>query len=286
MPDRRLDPPLDGKLMMDLKLNGRTVFLTGGSGGIGRQIARQFSQEGAQVAVHFFTNRDSADSVVTEIGTDCAMAVGGDAADENQMSEAFRMVRERFGRIDVLVACAGLWPVNETPIHQMEIAQWRNTLDNNLTSAFVCCREFLTGVTADSFDDPSIVLIGSTAGLFGEAGHGDYAAAKSGLTFGLMLSLKNEIIRIARNGRVNTVCPGWTVSPMTDRFTGNEDAVRRALSTIALRKVASPRDIANAVLFLSSSSAAGHITGQVLTVSGGMEGRKLHEESGEWRVES
>jgi NAD(P)-dependent dehydrogenase (short-subunit alcohol dehydrogenase family) len=161
----------------------------------------------------------------------------------------------------------------------MDTAQWNETIENNLTAAFVTCREFLAGVAAQPFDDPSIVLVGSTAGLVGEAGHADYAAAKSGMTVGLMLSLKNEIPAIAPRGRVNAVCPGWTATPMTGQFTANEIAMRRALSTIALRKFASPDDIANAVLFLSSSKVAGHITGQVLAVSGGMEGRKVHDEA-------
>jgi 3-oxoacyl-[acyl-carrier protein] reductase len=264
---------------MNLGLAGKTVYISGGSGGIGSRIAQQFCEEGANVVVQYHRNRQSAEALVAELGADRSLAVGGDASREDDACRTFAEARDRFGRMDVLVACAGLWPVPHVPIHQMSIEQWRSTQDNNLTSAFLSCREFLKGVAASPFDDPSIVLIGSTAAVFGEAGHGDYASAKSGLSFGLMHSLKNEIVNLAALGRVNSVCPGWTVTPMADKFTGDPASVRRALATIALRKVASPADIANAVLFLASSRVAGHISGQVVTVSGGMEGRLLWSES-------
>lgn len=270
---------------MDLRLKDRTVFISGASGGIGRQLVRQFADEGANVVIQYHRNQQSAESLVSAIGYKRSLAVGGDGSCEEQVAEVFSRAREKFGRIDVLVACAGLWPSKHTPVHEMTIEQWRSTQDNNLTSAFLCSRQFLQGVVADPFDDPSIVLIGSTAAVFGEAGHADYATAKSGLTYGLMNSIKNEIVHIARRGRVNTVCPGWTVTPMADKFTGDPDAIKRALSTIALRKVASPTDIAHAVLFLSSSTVAGHISGEILTVSGGMEGRHLWDDD-ELNVES
>ncbi len=120
-------------------------------------------------------------------------------------------------------------------------------------------------------------MIGSTAGLFGEAGHADYAAAKSAVIGGLLLSLKNEIVRIAPRGRVNAVCPGWTESPMTRSTLDDPDLVRRVTRTMPLRKVAQPEDVARQVVVLASDELSGHVTGQVVTVAGGMEGRLLHE---------
>ncbi len=262
---------------MDLKLTGRTVFVSGGSGGIGRQIVRQFASEGANVIVHYHSNERSARQLVEAIGPDRAMAVDGNLARESDVRAAFAAAADQFGRLHILVACAGVWPVPDTPLHRMSLEQWQDTMDNNLTSAFLSCRAFLERLIEDPFDDPAIVLVGSTAAVFGESGHGDYAASKSGLTYGLMLSLKNEIARLAPRGRVNTVCPGWTVTPMAEKFTGDGQALCAALATIAMRKVAAPADIANAVLFLASSGVAGHISGQVLTVSGGMEGRQLYD---------
>jgi 3-oxoacyl-[acyl-carrier protein] reductase len=122
----------------------------------------------------------------------------------------------------------------------------------------------------------SLVLVGSTAGVFGEPGHADYAAAKSGILAGLLLSLKNEVVRISPRARVNAVAPGWTESPMT-RGQLDEDRVRRITMTMPLRKVATPEDVAHQVVVLASDALSGHVSGQVVLVAGGMEGRVLHE---------
>jgi 3-oxoacyl-[acyl-carrier protein] reductase len=119
-------------------------------------------------------------------------------------------------------------------------------------------------------------MVSSTAGIFGEAGHADYAAAKSAIAHGLLLSLKNEVVRAAPRARVNVVCPGWTVSPMTrEALTGEQLA--RVTRTMALRKVAQPEDVARQVVVLASDVISGHVTGQVVVVAGGREGRVLHE---------
>src|SRR5213079_1123103 len=101
-------------------------------------------------------------------------------------------------------------------------------------------------------------------------------AAKSAIVYGLLFSLKNEIVRIAPRGRVNAVCPGWTESPMTRTSLDDPGLVRRATRTMALRKVARPEDVARQVVALASDEISGHVTGQVVTVAGGMEGRLLH----------
>jgi len=120
-------------------------------------------------------------------------------------------------------------------------------------------------------------MTASTAGIFGEAGHADYAAAKSAILGGLLLSLKNEIVRIAPLGRVNAVAPGWTESPMTRGFV-DEDRVRTVTRTMALRKVAQPEDVAAQIVALASDEISGHVSGQVIVVAGGMEGRTVHPE--------
>ena len=125
-------------------------------------------------------------------------------------------------------------------------------------------------------ESASIVLVGSTAALFGEEGHADYSAAKAGLTYGLNATLKNEIVRLAPRGRVNCVCPGWTDTPMAAAYTGDLQSVKRATATMSLRRIAQPEDVAAAIVFLASDNLAGHISGAVLPVAGGMEGRLLH----------
>jgi 3-oxoacyl-[acyl-carrier protein] reductase len=119
-------------------------------------------------------------------------------------------------------------------------------------------------------------LIGSTAGIFGEAGHADYAAAKSAVVHGLLLSLKNEVVRVAPLARVNAVCPGWTTSPMTREELDDAALVGEVTRTMALRKVATAEDVPRQVVVLASDELSGHVTGQVVLVAGGMEGRTLH----------
>ena len=263
---------------MDLQLSGKTAWVTGASGGIGSVIARQLVSEGANVGIHFRSNESSALELVNELGRSKSIAVGGDLSDEGQVDSCFERLSEKSGRVDILIANAGVWPPENVPIHEMTVSQWESTMNNNLKSVFLCSRRFIQHAIAQGIDDPAIVMIGSTAGLFGEAGHGDYAASKAALISGLNLTLKNELARVAPRGRVNVVNPGWVVTPMAKKFTADGASIKQALSTIAMRKVASPEDIAHSVLFLASSHVSGHITGQSLTVSGGMEGRKLYDE--------
>ena len=262
---------------MDLGLTQKTVFVTGASGGIGQAICRQFFAEGANIVVHYRSNQTAAEQLVAEFGQDRSLAVGAELSDEDAVARAFDEASQTFGPLHILVANAGVWPPEHVPVHQMTVDRWQSTMDHNLKSVFLSCRQFIRQVATHDIVDPAIVMTGSTAGVFGEAGHADYAATKSALIGGLTLTLKNELVQVARHGRVNTVSPGWVLTPMAQKFADDGKAIQRALSTIALRKVAAPEDIANAVLFLSSSRVAGHITGQALTVSGGMEGRRLYE---------
>ena len=156
------------------------------------------------------------------------------------------------------------------PVWELPLARWEETLRANLTATFLTARGFLRQ------GGRSLVLVGSTAGLFGEAGHADYAAAKAAILHGLLPSLKNEAARIAPDARVNAVAPGWTESPMT-RGLVDPEAVRLVSRTMALRKIARPEDVAAQVVALTSETISGHVTGQIVTVAGGMEGRVIHE---------
>src|SRR5918998_633328 len=111
-------------------------------------------------------------------------------------------------------------------------------VQGDLTSAFLTARGFLRSVARTGHG--SLVLVSSTAGIFGEAGHADYAAAKSALAHGFLLSLKNEVVRVAPRARVNCVCPGWTRTPMARAEVDDPDVVERVTRTMALRKVATP----------------------------------------------
>jgi 3-oxoacyl-[acyl-carrier protein] reductase len=247
---------------METGLAGKRVLVTGASGGIGGACARAFMAEGAEVVAHYHRGRKRAEALgdVTLVG-----------ADLTREDEVERMFAEA-GRLDVCAAVAGVWPSEDVPVSELPLERWRATLDANLTSAFLTSRGFLRQLEGDG----ALVLVGSTAGSFGEAGHADYAAAKSAILGGFLLSLKNEVVRKAPGARVNAVAPGWTESPMT-RGHVSEEQVRRVSRTMALRKVAQPDDVARQVVVLASPLLSGHVTGQVVTVAGGMEGRVVHD---------
>ena len=247
-------------------------MVTGASGGIGAACVRAFAAEGARVLVHYHRGEERARSLASEI--EGAVVAQADLTVEAEVARLFEEARRALGGVDVCVQVHGVWPREDLPVWQLPLERWEETLRLNLTTTFLVAREFLRNVERSGHG--SLVLVGSTAGVFGEAGHADYAAAKSALSGGLLLSLKNEIVRIAPRGRVNAVAPGWTESPMT-RGLVDPDRVAAVSRTMALRKVAQPEDVARQVVALASPTISGHVTGQVVTVAGGMEGRIVHE---------
>jgi len=262
---------------LDLGLKGKTVLITGASGGIGEATARVFAKEGAKVIIHYFRNEEKARKLASELNTE-TLVVGADLSDEKQVEEMFKEIEEKWGRIDILVCNHGIWPEEHVEIVNMDYSRWKHTLAVDLDGVFLCIRAFLRQLAKFPGEYANIIIVGSTAAIFGEAGHADYAAAKAAITYGLTRSLKNEIVSLARLGRVNAVCPGWTVTPMAEKHLKDEKLVKRILKTIPLRKVAQPEDIAYIIAFLASDKVSGHISGQIITVAGGMEGRVLFED--------
>jgi 3-oxoacyl-[acyl-carrier protein] reductase len=264
---------------MNTGLSEKVVLITGASGGIGSGIARRFAEEGCRLVLHYNRGKSRAAALARELGGAESMTVQADLAKEAAVRSMFRSAVRRFGRVDTLIANAGWWETRDVPLHKMSLKQWRATMDGVLTTAFLCLREFMK-LTA-SQRRGNALIIASTAGVFGEAGHADYAAGKAALAYGLLRSLKNELSRIAPHtrdycgGRINCICPGWTVVPRNAAKLGDAAAVRKVTATMALPQIARPDDMAGMAVFLSSDILARHITGQTIVIAGGMEGRML-----------
>ena len=266
---------------MDLKLADKVVWVTGASGGIGRSIAEEFANEGARVALHTHRRRDELEAwLAQQSWRERSLVVQADVRRCDELEQAAQAILQRFGRLDACICNAGVWPSEDRLLNQLEPARLEDTVRVNLLGALFTARAFLgvlaqTGARTDGAGT-SITFIGSTAGRFGERFHADYAAAKAGLV-GAVASLKNEIVELDPFGRVNLIEPGWTVTRMARATLDAPGAIERAVQTMPLRQLGRAVDIARTALWLSSPVAASHITGQTVTVAGGMEGRVLWE---------
>ncbi|KAJ7512040.1 NAD-P-binding protein [Mycena galericulata] len=264
---------------MDLELQDLHVLVTGASGGIGLETARLFLQQGAKVTAHYNTNFSTVDALVGEFGSKRVVAAQANLSEETDVARMFVEAGDALGPVQVVIINHGVWPTADEPVARMTLERWRSTIDTNLTASFLVAREYLRQLEAapDALKEKaSILFVGSTAGKYGEAGHADYASSKSALMYGLTLSLKNEIVKIAPKGRVNCVAPGWVKTPMAEETLKDPAAVYRALASTPLKKVAIPWDIATQIAVLSSPKLSGHVTGQCLMIEGGMEGRLLN----------
>ena len=248
--------------MMDFDLLGKRAVVTGASRGVGRAIALMLARAGAQVGISYQTRHDEAAAVVYDLermGVS-AFSHGGDLADPREAERLFNRALDEFGGVDIFVGNAGIWIPENVPISLMTNEQWRRTMSANLDSIFYCTREAARIMS----NNGRIVLVGSTAGQRGEAGHADYAASK-----GAMISfVKGVAVELARhNITVNCVAPGWVDTEMaTKPFEGG--GRREIEAGIPLGRVATADDIAGPVLFLCSRLAR-HITGEILNVNGG-----------------
>lgn len=258
---------------METELKGKGVLVTGGAGGIGSALVREFAAEGALVGIHYRSSAERAEALARETG---GIPLQADLTHESEADSLVPAAVEALGRLDVLVANAGAWPQADEPVWDMSLERWRATIAANLDSVFLSCRAFLRHVETTGVGN--IVIVSSTAGIFGEAGHADYAAAKGALASGFLKSLKNEITRIAPLGRANVVCPGWTLTEMARDALSDPDLPKRITRTMPLRKLGVAEDVARTIVSLASDRISGHVTGQIITVAGGMEGRVLHDD--------
>ncbi|KAF7349245.1 hypothetical protein MSAN_01714000 [Mycena sanguinolenta] len=275
---------------MDLELDNVHVLITGASGGIGLETTRLFLKQGAKVTAHYNSNAASLNALIAEFGSDKILAAQANLSAEDDVMRMFSEAsNSALGIVQILVINHAISPPEDDSVLNMTLERWRNTIDTNLTASFLVSREYLRRLESASDElkaKAAIVFVGSTAGKYGEAGHADYAASKSALMYGFMLSLKNEIVKIAPKGRVNCVAPGWVRTPKKEEKLKDPIFVHRALATVPLKKPAEPWDIATQIICLSSTKNSGHVSGHVVMVDGGMEGRLLNKLSGDQVLEA
>jgi 3-oxoacyl-[acyl-carrier protein] reductase len=244
-----------------ISLHGKTALVTGGGRGIGRAAAIMLAAAGADVAIGFRSRDAEAEAAAAEVRAlgRRAIAIGGDLSDPGASVHMVARVAETFGRLDIFVANAGVWPPEDVPLARLTAERWRDTMAANLDAVYHSTRAAL-GLMGPG---GRIVLVSSTAGQRGEAGHADYAATK-----GALIALtKSLAVECAPDILVNCVAPGWVDTEMSAPAFGG-DAKSRIAAAIPLRRIPTAEQIAGPIVFLCSDLAS-HITGEILNVNGG-----------------
>ena len=247
-----------------LSLPGQVALITGGSHGIGAATVRMFVRAGARVVFNYLRAQAEAERIAQECGRDLCHPVQADLTGTTAAESLVRTAVERFGSLDALVVNHGVWPPDDAGIDVLSDEQWHNTIATNLDSAFALTKHAVAQMKLQARGG-SIVLISSTAGQRGEAGHCDYAASKGAL-ISMTKGLSTELAPFGM--RVNCVAPGWVDTSMTASTLADPERQQQIHATIPLRRVGTPDEIAAPILFLCTQHA-GFISGEVFNVNGG-----------------
>ena len=243
-------------------MDGKVALVTGASRGIGAVVAHRLAQAGARVGVNFHSSSDAAEIVVDSINKAGgeAILVGGDVSLEEPAEKVIKNMVDHYGRIDILVNNAGI--NKDQLLIRMKPEDFDSVMNVNLRGAFLCTRYAMTHMIRQR--SGRVINMSSVVGLSGNPGQANYAAAKAGLV-GLTKAVAREVA--SRNVTVNALAPGYITTAMVDEL--SEETQDKILSTIPMGRFGTPEDVAEAVIFLAGDGAS-YITGQVLTIDGGM----------------
>jgi 3-oxoacyl-[acyl-carrier protein] reductase len=250
---------------LQISLTGQVAVVTGGSRGIGAATVKLFREAGAKVVFNYLRAASRARQLVRSCAGEDGDVVAV-RADVAKMADSKRFIDtaiKTFGRLDVLVANAGIWNYEPAPIRKMTERQWDEMMAVNLKGVYAVIHYAVPQMMRQR--GGSIIVVSSTAGQRGEALHTHYGASKGGV-ISLVKGLSTELApyRIL----VNCVAPGWVDTDMCTPVLKHPREYRQVLSTIPLRRFAQPEEIALPILFLASSMAS-YMTGEVVNVNGG-----------------
>jgi 3-oxoacyl-[acyl-carrier protein] reductase len=248
-----------------ISLAGKAALVTGGSRGIGAATVKLFAQAGADVVFNYHRSREAAAQVEQE-SRKHGTRIEALKADLGKMTDAKKLVeftRERLGRLDILVANAGIWNENDTPIEKLTEREWDEMMRVNVKSVYSVIHYAVPHMIAQR--GGRIVAISSTAGQRGESFHTHYGASK-GAIISFVKGLATELAR--HNILVNCVAPGWVDTDMSASVLRTKGGLKSAVVPIPLKRVATAEEIAGPILFAASDLAT-FITGEVINVNGG-----------------
>lgn len=245
-----------------MSLKSKVALVTGGSRGIGREIALELAKTGVDIAITYVNNLEKASIVIEEIisyGVR-AIAIQANVSIEEDVTNMIKTIEKELGSVDILVNNAGV--TKDNLLIRMKEDEWDEVMNVNLKGTFLCTKAVSRSMMKKRYG--KIINITSVVGIMGNAGQGNYSASKAGV-IGFTKSMAKELA--SRGIRVNAIAPGFIETDMTESL--NDEIKEAMINAIPLNSFGSPKDIANVVIFLASENSD-YITGQVISVDGGM----------------